>query len=183
MELKNYAGWFFHMKNKCIGFFGPTGSGKTTELNRIAKEAAENFSISYCFQDNRLLENLSVLKNVILPLENKYSKAEAEKIARQWINKLDLQNKTDSLASKLSGGEKQRVALARAFSYDGDLFLLDEPFSAQDSFHKDIIFNFIKDLKKQNKKIYLVSHDEKILEDLCDEVRQFSTNNHEPKTE
>lgn len=167
------------MENRCIGFFGPTGSGKTTTINKIAKENCENCKVSYVFQDNQLIEKLSVLKNVILPLENSYSKTEAELIALNWLKKMDLEDKQNVLCEKLSGGEKQRVGLARAFAYDGTLFLFDEPFAAQDENHKNLIMNNIKLLKNNGKLIYIVSHHKEDLEYLCDEIKVFPENSQE----
>ncbi len=158
------------MQGKCIGFFGPTGSGKTTELNRIAKEQKQ---VSYYFQDNRLIENQTVLKNVVLPLENILAGNKAVEVAEEWIRLLDLQEKRDVLCGKLSGGEKQRVGIARAFAYDANIFLLDEPCSAQDTKHKEIISQLITQLKQKGKLIYLVSHEKDFLENLCDEIRDF----------
>lgn len=158
------------MQGKCIGFFGPTGSGKTTQLNKIAREHG---CVSYCFQDNCLIENQSVLKNVVLPLENIFARDEAVQVAEKWIRLLDLQDKRDVLCGKLSGGEKQRVGIARAFAYDAEIFLLDEPCSAQDKEHKEIIFQLIIQLKEQGKLIYLVSHEKTFLEGLCDQIQEF----------
>lgn len=161
------------MEGKCIGFYGPTGSGKTTELNRIAKKGMEGCKISYCFQDNQLLEDLTVLKNIILPLENEMSEATAVETGKNWIKRLDLEVKTDSKCCKLSGGEKQRVSLARAFAFNGDILLLDEPFSAQDELHKKIIKDLIVEQKNAGKTIYLVSHSKEDLMEICSEIKTF----------
>jgi len=162
------------MEGKCIGFFGPTGSGKTTELNRIAKELiTKNETVSYVFQDNQLIENLSVLKNVILPLENKGLNEDTELTALKWIENFKLHGKEEQLCGTLSGGEKQRVGVARAFAYNGNTFLLDEPFSAQDDENKMIIMQYIKSAVSGGKTVYLVSHNKEDLEQLCNEIIYF----------
>lgn len=167
------------MKGKCTGFFGPTGSGKTTELNRIANEKSNNSTVSYVFQNNELLEKFSVLKNIIIPIEKKFPESQAAEIAQKWIKNLDLEDKTNELCSRLSGGEKQRVNLARAFAYDGNIFLLDEPFAAQDSKHVELIKKYINEKLEEGKNIYLVTHNLEDLKQLCQEIKYFPLDNQE----
>lgn len=155
-------------KGEKVGIFAPTGSGKTSILNEIIKQYSDKTKISAVFQDNILIEELTVTKNIILPLENNSDKNQAKILADEWINKLDLKDKADIPCKKLSGGEKQRVNLARAFAFDGDIFLFDEPFSSQDKIHKNQISKYITQLK--NKEIIIVSHNENELQELCDRI-------------
>ena len=89
--------------NEIVGFYAPTGSGKTSLLNLIAGlELSTDFikdgiitiepglKISYVFQEPRLIENISVLKNVMLPLLNIYDKDQAKKKAEYYLQKLEL---------------------------------------------------------------------------------------------
>ncbi len=161
------------MIGKVTGFFGPTGSGKTTRLNQIAEEYSDKYKISYAFQDNRLLPDLSVIRNISLPLENFVVKKNAEEIAEKWIKAFDLSLHKNRKTKVLSGGEAQRVNLARAFAWDGDIFLLDEPFSSQDEKHKDIIKNLIKELIVQKKTLIVVSHNKQDLIDLNCNIVEF----------
>lgn len=161
------------MIGEITGFFGPTGSGKTTRLNQIAAEFSEKYRISYVFQDSRLLPELSAKKNIFLPLENALDKKMAEEIAEHWIKIFDLELQKNQKAKSLSGGEAQRVNLARAFAWNGDVFLFDEPFSSQDENHKKIIMENIKELSQQKKTIVLVSHNRQDLVDLNCKIVEF----------
>lgn len=149
-----------------IGFYGPTGCGKTSLLNYINNKYSNEYKISYAFQDNRLISELSALENVMLPIEKIYGKDMGKKIALEYLTVFDLKDKSGQKVNTLSGGELQRVNLARAFAWDGDLYLLDEPFSAQDIEHKKKIIKYIKE-KINDKKIFIiVSHNKQDFEDL-----------------
>lgn len=155
--------------NESTGIFAPTGSGKTTLFNQIIKNYADKKRISCVFQDNALIEELSVEKNIVLPLENLMPKEEAVILCEKLLEKLDLSDKKNKICKKLSGGEKQRVNIARAFAFDGEIFLFDEPFSAQDKEHKQIIFEMIGEIKNK-KTVLLISHNESDLKLLCDRI-------------
>lgn len=149
-----------------LGIFAPTGKGKTTLLNKIAELYCDKIKISYSFQDNRVLKNISAEKNIALVLNGK-NKTKTEKILKD----LDLLAERKKLCKFLSGGELQRVNLARAFAFDGELFLLDEPFSAQDDFHKSAIFDLIeKEISRKYKTLILVSHNRDDLEKICTKI-------------
>lgn len=159
-------------QNQIIGIFAPTGTGKTTLLNYIS----ENFqSVSYAYQDLRLLNLFSPFKNVILPLEKKLSKSEAKVKAEKWLNDFELSDKKFLSCEKLSGGEKQRVCLARAFAYPAELLLLDEPFSSQDQEKKEKFLNITKEfIKNGESACIIVSHDKKDLEKICHKILELS---------
>lgn len=147
---------------ECSLISSPTGTGKTTMLNLIAgllqsQQAQNSFDISgtiqkteglktaYAFQEPRLIPSLSVIRNVMLPLENLMDKAKARELAFEMLETLNLSHKTDVLPGQLSGGEKQRTGLARAFAYSMAykaspcLLLLDEPYASQDTENARII--------------------------------------------
>ena len=112
---------------------GESGGGKTTLLNSIAglisyEGRIENVPerISYVFQEPRLLPHLSVRENLRFV-------GGRDEVIDGILAKVELSDKADSLASRLSGGEKPRVALARAFSTEFSLLLMDEPFSSLDT--------------------------------------------------
>lgn len=153
-------------KGECVGIFAPTGSGKTTLLNHIASTYAQTVKISYVFQDNKLIPHLSLKKNILLPVKNKN---DFEATVQKIIDKLDLKNCAETIAKKASGGEKQRANFARALVYDGELFLMDEPFSAQDEAHKKLLLELTHELKKSHA-IIIVSHDKGDLLDLADRI-------------
>jgi ABC-type nitrate/sulfonate/bicarbonate transport system ATPase subunit len=163
--------------NEIIGLSAPTGSGKTTLLNLIAGlslssdfeksgviSVHDDMSVSYVFQEPRLLENQSVLKNVMLPLLNVYDKQTAKKKAEYFIQKFDLGTKINQLCKNLSGGEKQRVSIARAFAYPSRLLLLDEPFHSQDENKKQkFITETVNLIKIEQRTCIIVSHDKEEL--------------------
>lgn len=161
------------------GIYAPTGTGKSTLLNIIAGveesdvvlyegEIEKDYNgCSYVFQEPALLPQLTVLKNIMLPVEKIYGKKEAEEKSITMLHMLSLEHKTMALVKELSGGEAQRTALARAFVYPGELLLLDEPFHAQDENKKNQIIEFTKELVQNEKRMAIVvSHDKSDLEKL-----------------
>lgn len=169
-----------------LGIYAPTGTGKTTLLNWIAGimpegdaiqiegrlEKSETLTTSYVFQEPRLIPSVTVLKNVMLPLERdggntKGGKKEAAEKACAMLEKLFLGDKLDSMPEKLSGGEKQRASIARAFTYPGKLLLMDEPFHSQDDEKRGLLIEITKELvEKENRALIIISHNKDDLERL-----------------
>ncbi|MBP5184549.1 MAG: ABC transporter ATP-binding protein [Lachnospiraceae bacterium] len=137
---------------------GASGRGKTTLLNMIAgidkdykgSVAAEG-SISYVFQEDRLLPWLNALENVTFVCRD-------SKKAADMLKRLGLEKEITSRISELSGGMKRRVAIARALAADYDILLLDEPFSSVDEGMKQRIMDTVKELTA-GKLVILVTHD------------------------
>jgi len=185
-EKKLFSDFSLELKsNQIIGIKGPSGKGKTTLLNCIADvlpkdntfvitgsiQKKSNIKISYVFQEHRLIPFISVLKNVMLPLEKIMPKDEAEQIAINYLKEFELLYKKDNFPNELSGGEKQRVSLARAFAYPSDLLLMDEPFQSQDLEKKHKLIMMTKNiLQKESRAIIFVSHSEDELEQLCEKT-------------
>lgn len=185
-EKKLFSDFSLELKsNQIIGIKGPSGKGKTTLLNCIADvlpkdntfvitgsiQKKSNIKISYVFQEHRLIPFISVLKNVMLPLEKIMLKDEAEQIAINYLKEFELLYKKDNFPKELSGGEKQRVSLARAFAYPSDLLLMDEPFQSQDLQKKQKLIMMTKNiLQKESRAIIFVSHSEDELEQLCEKT-------------
>ena len=185
-EKKLFSDFSLELKsNQIIGIKGPSGKGKTTLLNCIADvlpkdntfvitgsiQKKSNIKISYVFQEHRLIPFISVLKNVMLPLEKIMPKDEAEQIAINYLKEFELLYKKDNFPNELSGGEKQRVSLARAFAYPSDLLLMDEPFQSQDLEKKQKLIMMTKNiLQKESRAIIFVSHSEDELEQLCEKT-------------
>lgn len=120
----------------CI--LGQSGCGKTTVLNAVAGLVPYEGSIegaperiSYVFQRDRLLPNLTVRENLRYVLARDRFPDEEERIARA-LESVELSEAADSYPRALSGGMAQRAALARAFVYPSGLLLLDEPFASLD---------------------------------------------------
>ena len=162
---------------KITGIIAPSGWGKTTLLNWISKKFT---NVSYAFQDLRLLENETVLKNITIPLNaenikiNKNSVESLPDCVSQCLTKLELLDIASKKAAALSGGERQRVSLARALVFNSDILLLDEPFQNLDYSLKINIMNYIKQLQQQFPRTVLFVTHHKAEEDyLCDEIITF----------
>ena len=157
----------------------PTGTGKTTLFNYIAgilpqaafevsgqMEKTPDLRVSYAFQEPRLIPSISVLKNVMLPLQNIMDEQSAQTAARQWLTRFNLSTKSNDYPESLSGGEKQRANLARAFAYTPGLLLLDEPFSSQDTDNAQNIQSLIQEiLFIPDTAVLLITHDRTFLND------------------
>lgn len=157
--LENFS--FFCENIGCTALMGASGIGKTTLLRVIAGllphnegEIENTFSrISVKFQEPRLFDWLTVKENVAAVLEGENT-AEA---ALEWLRAVDLEADADKYPRELSGGMAQRVALARALAYEGDLLLLDEPFSAVDEATKAPLLALIREYAKTHA-VILVTH-------------------------
>ena len=167
-------------QGETLGICAPTGKGKTTLLNYIAQNYYKEIKISYAYQDNRLLQNKTVLQNIkfIIPKDKfnhyncqQYSKKNTQSGFQNLLQQFDLVKQKNIPCKLLSGGEQQRVNLARAFAFNPELFLLDEPFTAQDVTHKTQLFSIIQQcIIEKNKTMILVSHNFDDLKTLCKKI-------------
>lgn len=122
-----------------------------------------NEKIGFVFQFHYLLNEFSVLKNVMLPglKLGKLSEAEVEHRAMEHLTKLDIQSLALKKANQLSGGEKQRVAIARALINDPIIIMGDEPTGNLDKKNSDIVFDIFKQLSTEAKQtLLIVTHDQ-----------------------
>ncbi len=161
-------------KSKIYALCGPSGTGKTTLLNIIAKiiETSNGNmrntakSMSYIFQDERLIPWLNSKDNIKLINKN-IDLYEIETVLKD----LKILEKINVFPDELSGGMKKRLNLARGILNYPDLFILDEPFSSLDIKTKhNIIKDFLKLKKKYNFTVIIVSHDPFEISELADEV-------------
>jgi lipoprotein-releasing system ATP-binding protein len=134
--------------------------------NKSEKELAffRNEKIGFVFQFHYLLNEFSVLKNVMLPgfKTNTLTEEELEHKAYELLKKLGIEKLASKMAYKVSGGEKQRVAIARSMINDPVILMCDEPTGNLDSRNTDIVFEIFQDLvDTYNKAILVVTHDEK----------------------
>jgi lipoprotein-releasing system ATP-binding protein len=122
-----------------------------------------NEKIGFVFQFHYLLNEFSVLKNVMLPgiKANKVSEQELEHHAYELLKKLGIEQLAHKMAYKVSGGEKQRIAIARAMINDPLILMCDEPTGNLDSKNTDIVFEIFNELVQDfGKTLLVVTHDQ-----------------------
>ncbi len=148
---------------KITCLLGPSGCGKTTLLNMLAglvpyDGKIENIParVSYIFQEERLLPNLTVKQNIAFALGKE---ADERRIA-DVLAKVELSDREDAWPSELSGGQAQRVSIARAFAYPSELILMDEPFSSLDTALKIRLIDVFCNLwREERRTAVFVTHD------------------------
>jgi lipoprotein-releasing system ATP-binding protein len=134
-------------------------SGKSS--NYLSK--LRNEKIGFVFQFHYLLNEFSVLENVLIPglKLGKFSREELEHRAMEKLKIFDMQDHAQKKANQLSGGQKQRVAIARALINDPVLIMGDEPTGNLDKKNADIVFNIFKELTAEfHQTILIVTHDQ-----------------------
>jgi lipoprotein-releasing system ATP-binding protein len=130
---------------------------KESELARVRNE-----KIGFVFQFHYLLNEFSVLKNVMLPAEKlgKFSQKEMEHKAYEKLKILGIENEAYKKPNQLSGGQKQRVAIARSLINDPIIIMGDEPTGNLDKKNGEIVFNIFKELAEvYNQTLLIVTHD------------------------
>ena len=130
---------------------------KEKELARVRNE-----KIGFVFQFHYLLNEFSVLKNVMLPAIKlaKYSIQEIEHRAYEKLKILDIEKEALKKPNQLSGGQKQRVAIARALINDPFIIMGDEPTGNLDKKNSDIVFDIFTNLAETfNQTLLIVTHD------------------------
>jgi lipoprotein-releasing system ATP-binding protein len=133
-----------------------------TELARIRNE-----KIGFVFQFHYLLNEFSVLRNVMLPglKLNKYSEQETEHRAIEKLKMLGIDHLATKEAYRISGGEKQRVAIARALINDPHIIMGDEPTGNLDTKNSEHVFGIFKELAEvHNQTLLIVTHDQSFAE-------------------
>lgn len=170
-----------------LAIMGPSGSGKSTLMNIIglldrptagsydlSGQAVEslsdaklahvrNMEIGFVFQQFFLLSKLDALQNVELPLI--YAGVPAskrKKMAKDYLEKVELTERMKHLPSELSGGQKQRVAIARALVNDPSIVLADEPTGALDTKTGNQIMELLTELNREGRTIIMVTHEPEI---------------------
>ncbi|MDD7306524.1 MAG: ABC transporter ATP-binding protein [Peptoniphilaceae bacterium] len=166
-----------------LAIMGASGSGKTTLLNcistmtkpskgniffegkkvnkfrekRLVKYRSED--ISYVYQDFKLLDNLTVKENIILPLVIQKRQELMENLDK-LVDEFKLENLLGKYTTEISGGEKQKVAIARALITNPRIILADEPTGALDSVSSRLLLEKFYSLNKnEGKTILMVTHD------------------------
>ncbi len=157
---------------------GESGSGKTTLLNLIGGLLKPNSGailydydifesdISYIFQDNNLLEELSLLENVKLILKINHLDLKIDEL-NFYLEKFEMKEDLETLVKNLSGGQRQRLSIIIGLLRKTKIMLIDEPFSSLDQENSIKIINVLKDLSKDIL-IIITSHKKNLIEVYCD---------------
>ena len=164
---ENFKIDFYENKINCI--LGKSGCGKTTLLNIISGviqndtkdfKGIENVGISYIFQDDRLIDWLTVEDNIKLVIKKYYNEKEINELCDKYLKLVGIYEYKNYYPQRLSGGIRQRVNIARAFIYPSKIIIMDEPFKSIDIKNKMIIMdNFKEILAKDNRTVLFVTHD------------------------
>lgn len=186
-------------KGAFLSIMGPSGCGKSTLLNIIglldaptkgevkiddaqtnrlsdkSLAAFRNKKLGFIFQSYHLINDLSVLDNVELPLLYRSMSAKDRKqLALAALEKVGLSHRTKHFPTQLSGGQKQRVAIARAIVGQPEIILADEPTGNLDSSMGNEIMDILLQLNKtEGTTVVMVTHDEYMAKKTHSLVRLF----------
>ena len=174
-------------KGEYISIIGKSGAGKSTLLNVISTLEKEysgnvfyenkdirdyndfeisnlrNKKIGFIFQNFNLLEDFTVIENIMLPARlTKIDEMELNEKALELINKFELDLTINQYPNELSGGEKQRVAIARALINKPAIIFADEPTGNLDSKMSIEISNILSKLNQEGQTIVMVTHNEEL---------------------
>lgn len=162
----------FHIdfyKNKVNCIIGKSGCGKSTLLNIISGIienddedfiSIESYGLSYIFQEDRLIDWLTVEENISLVVNKIYDKKEREELCNKYLDLVGIKEYKKYYPQMLSGGLRQRVNIARSLIYPSKIIIMDEPFKSIDVINKEIIMNNLKEiLKQENRTVLFVTHD------------------------
>jgi putative ABC transport system ATP-binding protein len=155
------------LANMITGIDHPTGGeividGKTvTSMNESDMSVWRGNNLGIVFQFYQLLPMLSLLENVILPMDfcNRFDPVEREGRARDLLQLVGLADLADKLPAMTSGGQQQSAAIARALANDPPILVADEPTGNLDSRTAESVFELFCHLVDQGKTIIMVTHD------------------------
>jgi NitT/TauT family transport system ATP-binding protein len=180
-------------EGKFVSIVGPSGCGKSTLLNIIAGiesydsgavtihpkvgRASAEPRISYVFQSPRLLNWLTVERNIHFVLEaHNVPRSKWRELVGKNLEMVGLAGQERNYPLKLSGGMQQRVAIARALAIEPDILLMDEPFSHLDAITaRKLRFDLMEILARTNPTILFVTHDLSEAVFLSDDIYLVST--------
>ncbi|HEM4689643.1 TPA: amino acid ABC transporter ATP-binding protein [Streptococcus suis] len=181
-------------QGQVVVIIGPSGSGKSTFLRTmnllevptkgtvtfegvdITDKSNDIFKMrekmGMVFQQFNLFPNMTVLDNITLsPIKTKgIAKDEAEKKAKELLEKVGLPDKANAYPQSLSGGQQQRIAIARGLAMDPDVLLFDEPTSALDPEMVGEVLAVMQDLAKSGMTMVIVTHEMGFAREVADRV-------------
>ncbi|HEM5046964.1 TPA: amino acid ABC transporter ATP-binding protein [Streptococcus suis] len=181
-------------QGQVVVIIGPSGSGKSTFLRTmnllevptkgtvtfegvdVTDKSNDIFKMrekmGMVFQQFNLFPNMTVLDNITLsPIKTKgIAKDEAEKKAKELLEKVGLPDKANAYPQSLSGGQQQRIAIARGLAMDPDVLLFDEPTSALDPEMVGEVLAVMQDLAKSGMTMVIVTHEMGFAREVADRV-------------
>jgi glutamate transport system ATP-binding protein len=181
-------------RGEAVVVAGPSGSGKSTMLRCInglepvnsGEVRFEGEPIDYSgkaisrlraeigmvFQQFNLFPHMTVRENIVLgPVKGKgVRRAEADRRARELLERVGIPEKENEFPADLSGGQQQRVAIARALAMDPKLMLFDEPTSALDPEMIREVLDVMRDLAREGMTMVVVTHEMGFAREVCDRI-------------
>lgn len=197
-------------KNQLYGLVGPNGAGKTTVFNMLtgvyrptfgtffldgeellgkSQEAINHKGIARTFQNIRLFNNMSVIRNVLVGLHNQPefkcnpfesmlrlprhydTEARMRARAKEILRIFDLEEERNNLACNLPYGKQRKLEIARALATDPKLLLLDEPAAGMNPNETAELMDIVRRIRDEfDMTILLIEHDMKFVSGLCDEI-------------
>ncbi|MFJ7195047.1 MULTISPECIES: ABC transporter ATP-binding protein [unclassified Streptomyces] len=171
-----------------VAVMGPSGSGKSTLLHCLAgivtpdrgtityagrelsamsdaeRSALRRTEFGFVFQFGQLVPELTCVENVALPLRLAGARRkEAERTARHWLERLEVDNVTTKRPGEVSGGQGQRVAVARALAASPKVIFADEPTGALDSLNGERVMELLTEAARStNVAVVLVTHEARV---------------------
>jgi putative ABC transport system ATP-binding protein len=174
-------------ENEFVAIMGHSGSGKSTLMNMIGcldvptdgtyvlhgnnvsdldddeLSDVRNKEIGFIFQGFNLIQNLTAMENVELPLIYRgVKKKERNRLALNALEKVGLSHRMEHRPSEMSGGQQQRVAIARAIAQAPPIILADEPTGNLDSHSTSEIMQILRELHKDGRTVIIITHDDEI---------------------
>ncbi|AUI63674.1 ABC transporter ATP-binding protein [Amycolatopsis sp. BJA-103] len=171
-----------------VAIMGPSGSGKSTLLHCLSgilrpdrgevlfrgrelanmtdseRSALRRTEFGFVFQFGQLVPELTCLENVALPLRlGGMKRRPAERLARDWLDRLEVGDSDDSTPGQVSGGQSQRVAMARALITEPSVIFADEPTGALDTLSGERVMRLLSETAKQtDAAVVLVTHEPRV---------------------
>ncbi len=177
-------------RGELVGIIGKSGAGKSTLINMIAgvdqltagevwfgnipvhtltedqKATWRSQSVGVVYQTFQLMPTLSLLDNILLPMEfgGLYKRGQSEERALELLRAVELEDHAFKKPSAISGGQQQRAAIARALANDPAAIVADEPTGNLDTATAETIFALFQKLADQGKTVIVVSHERSLSE-------------------
>lgn len=173
-------------EGEMVAVMGPSGSGKTTllycmssmdsitsgkayfcsdDITNLNEKQLSDIRLNkmgFVFQQMYMLNNLSIMENILLPSYKKSNKKEKEQFAIELMRKLGIIEIANNGINEVSGGQLQRACICRSMINNPKVIFADEPTGALNRAYSDEVINSLKQLNQENTTIMLVTHDIKV---------------------